>query len=485
MQQLLKHLVAYLIFGGTMFFSAGADALAGVDGGTGYDGGADLGDESAISDNSGGAESVDDSGASDAADRAADDGDNAARADQQRAADADKNKAKLNEDPDAKDFTGIVSNRLKGMVKTAPELGKVLATHPDIKNSIESAFRERMAYKEVMPTIAEARQFRERFPNGLADVEVLMSDVREVEELDQSFFSKDAQGNYAGHAKILDNIYKDDPEAAVALFRNIPKEWHRIDPDSYNEVMGQIVGATASARQWNERLADVEQFLKEGGDVKQAAAAIAKISGEINGFRQGKPKPTEEQQRLAKEKSDWQKQRAADFAADQGKFHTSFVAESVKLQKDIVAKHPAMTRLQKLVSSKAMSQEKYNKIVEEVRGKMKTFLANSPSFMRKLKPAHSSRDLKATIDLQKAAWSQSWLLNKMVREVLRVETPAAVNNSRDAAQRRAGVPPQRVTPGKPGAPAARTTNYQENGRWYRPNGSPFTTAEVLAGKHQA
>ena len=116
---------------------------------------------------------------------------------------------------------------------------------------------------------------------------------------------------------------------------------------------------------------------------------------------------------------------------------------------------------------------------------MEKLLAKSPSFMRKLRPAYEGRNLQETMTLQKAAWAQPWLLNKMVREVLRVETPAMVESNREAVRRRAGAPAARV-PAKAGD--TRDTRpskpYRQGGQWYKPDGSRFSTAEIMLGKHQ-
>ena len=473
-----------------MFFAAGGDALAGG-GDAGAGAGADVGGYGDLGgeefDAGDGGSDQDDSGG-DADTGNADDGANdGAQDDAARAAAADKQKAKINEDPDAKDFTAIVDSRVRNMVKAAPELAAIFKAHPEIQNTIYANFRERAAYKEVFPTIAEARQIRDVFPNGIADVQALQGDVQELETLDRSFYTPDANGQYPGHTQILGDMFTEDPAAAVAFMRTVPKEWHRRDPDSYNEVMGQIVGATVNSRQWQARLKEVRDFVAGGGDVKQAAAAIEKIERELLGYTQGKAEPTEAERNLQDRERAFKTQTATQQQQESKRFHQTFLGESTKLQTQIIKSHRAVARLEKLVKSKAMTQEKYDKIVSEIRTRTERFLGKSPSFMRKLRPAHSSRNLQETINLQKAAWSQPWLLNRMVRAVLQVESPALIAQNRSS-QRRAGTQqPQTRQPvkGQQQRPTQRTTNFQEGGRWYRPNGSPFTTSEVVAGKHLA
>lgn len=484
--QLLKWLLNHLLFAGTMFFAAGASAIA--DQGGAYDGALDGGDggdgsNTEVHDDAGDLDNTSEISEGDQADADAN-ADEAAKT----AAAQNAQTRKINEDPDAKEFTSQVSGRIRNMVKAAPELTAIFKAHPEIQNSIEAGFRERAAYKEVFPTIAEARQMRDQFPNGIADVQALQSDVKEVEQLDTHFYTQDQNGNYPGHSEIIGNMFTDDPAAAAAFMRTVPKEWHRRDPDSYNEVMGQIVGATLNGRQWQARLQEIREFVAAGGDaaaMKQASTAIDKIEREMLGYSQGKAKPTEAEEHLAEREKKFKTDTAQQQKQEQGRFHQTFLGESRKLQVATIAAHPAITRLQNLVKTKAMTQEKYDKIVGEIRLKVEQFLGKSPSFMRKLKPAHASRNLEETLNLQKAAWSQQWLLNRMVRSVLQVETPGMVQANRGSQRRAATQQSQSRQSGdkNQNRTEVRTKNYQENGRWYRPNGSPFTTGEVLAGKH--
>src|SRR5205807_1464964 len=126
----------------------------------------------------------------------------------------------------------------------SPKLAEAFKENPKLQEQVEATFRREAALREVFPTVAEARQMREHFPNGLMDVQQLLGDVKEVEELDNDLYTRDREGNYPGHAKILNNVFSDDREAAVSLFRNLPKEWARLDRESYNDVMGSIIGAT-------------------------------------------------------------------------------------------------------------------------------------------------------------------------------------------------------------------------------------------------
>lgn len=382
------------------------------------------------------------------------------------------------EEQDVANYAGMVSGKIRAMVKAAPELGQVFQKYPQLKNEIEARFRREAAFRDAFPTVAEANQMREHFPNGLADVQALQSDVQQLEALDKDFYSRDAEGHYSGHPKILSNMFTDDREAAVSFVKSIPKEWARQDPDSYNEVMGRIVGSTLQQGGIPEFVSDLITAAKEA---KQdgLAASLGKLLNWANGYTKDKPAPSQDEQRLQTERQNFKRETSQRDKEEGSRFHQNFLGESRKLQLGVINNHPAMKRLEKVTT---ISAEKREQIASKVRVKMEQFLAKSPSFMRKLKPAHASRNLNETINLQKAAWSQPWLLNKMIRDVLRVETPAMVQNNRDTAARRSGQPVRPARPANNAAPGKKGP-YQENGRWYRENGQPFSGAEILSGKH--
>lgn len=443
------------IFG--MFFAAGADALADV--GSGDTGGDTGAADTGIGDTGYGADVPDDTPADDTAviDR--------------------PEPAKPTEEPEVQEFKGSVSARLRGLVKQSPKLAEAFKENPKLQEQIEATFRREAALREVFPTVAEARQMREKFPNGLADVQQLEQDVKDVEELDNDFYTRDNEGNYPGHAKILDNMFRDDREAAVSLFKNLPKEWARLDRDSYNEVMGRIVGATIANAGISEFIGEL---LEQVGDNKGLKAGLQKLANWANGYLSEKPRPSAEEERLSRDKANFQRQQADRDKEDGQRFHNSFVAQSRKLQADIVKSHPAVKRL---LENKAIPDQKKSDIVEQIRKNIESLLGKSPSFMRKLNPAYHSRNLEESMTLQKAAWSQQWLLNRMVRTVMGKEIPQMVSNNREAVRRRAGAPIAKppVTTGDKASKGPK----QIGGRWYRDggNGAPFTTAEVLAGKH--
>jgi hypothetical protein len=321
MKLFTQWLISTFLFGGTLFFAAGAPVIGAEGAGDGLDLG-DLGD--GTDDGAGDAEGADASGGSGDSHQRESDSD--LGDDSQQAEGRDQHRSQ--EEPEVQEFKGSVSARLKNLTKQAPELGQVFQKYPKLQEQIEATFRREAALREVFPTVAEARQMREHFPNGLADVQQLHADVAEVETLDKDFYTRDREGNFPGHTKIIDGMFADDREAAVSLFRSLPKEWARLDRESYNEVMGKVVGVTLD----NSRaVADLADAL-ESKDPKRIEASATKFLNWADAFSREKPRPSADEERLNRDRASFKQQTAERDREEGQKFHTSFVSESRKLQ---------------------------------------------------------------------------------------------------------------------------------------------------------
>lgn len=382
------------------------------------------------------------------------------------------------EEPELAEFKGQVSSKLRAIVKQAPELTQVFQKYPKLQDQIEATFRREAALREVFPTVAEARFMRDQFPNGQADVQALREDVQELESLDQAFDKREHDGTFPGHRTIINNMFERNQETAVSFMKELPKVWAQLHRDSYDEVMGKVVGATLNARGVPEYIGQLAESLKE--DQPDAYRGLMSVVAWMQKFSADKPQPTEDEQRLSRERAQFNRERGDANKQTSQRFHAEFVTSAKKLQTSVISTHPAIKRLEAV---KALSPEKRASIIEEIRVNIERLLSKSPSFMKKLRPLYEARNVGEIEKLQKAAWSQPWLINSQIRRVLSKEVPQMVQQNRDAAARRAGTTRQ-ASPAKPGEKQSTTKGAQQiGGRWYKEDGKPFTTAEILAGKH--
>jgi hypothetical protein len=378
------------------------------------------------------------------------------------------------EEPEVQDFRGHVSNRIRNLVKLSPELGKAL-TNPKVRDAIEAPLRREAAYRDVFPTVAEAKAMRERFPNGLQDVQALEEDVKEIEGIDNLTYNRDQDGNYSGHSKLISNIFESDRDAAVSLFKTLPKEWARLDRDSYNDVMGKIVGATLTGTGSWEQLVELRDHAAATEGLKGIVPQLDKILNRLSPFVEER-RPDANEERLNQERQRFQRERDTTNQQDQRKFDTTFGQENVKLQREVVASHRLM---QKLATVKSITPQKRSDIAEKVRVKMEQFLSHSPAFMRKLTAAYQSRNMEEAAKIQRQFWGQEWLLNRMIRDVLKVETPQLINANRTTVQNRTGQRPPAKATTQDNGDKTPTGPFQVNNQWYHKDGRRMTTTEAM------
>jgi hypothetical protein len=320
--------------------------------------------------------------------------------------------------------------------------------------------------------VQELRAFREQFPRGQDDIKEVFAELEEVQNLDKAFETRGTDGRYSGHPQLINEWFNRDRDAATALFRTVPREWARLDPESYNDVMGKIVGATFTQQGIPQYLSRLAKVAEKAGNT-DITEGIQELVSFVEGFTNTRrAEPSSDQRRLESERAELQRQRADHNKESAQRFNQSFQSESAKLQKDIVEAHPLLKQL-----PASIKPEKKTDIVNKVLTEIRNHLKDNKTFMRALVPAYNKADLAATQAIQKAAWSQPWLINQYVRKVLDAETPGIVTGRQPAAQVR------RPAAAQTGRPAVQGKNYKEGGRWYRPDGSPFTTEEVLRGKH--
>jgi hypothetical protein len=476
---MLKHFLQYFLFAFTMFAAADV-SLGGGDAG-GADGAADAGGhgEATGGEDAGlGDEGGDGSGsATEGADDSLGEEGDQLDADQER---QDAQRQREPEDKDTADLKGLVSRRILALKKEAPGLTEIFKQHPKVQEQIEAAFRRDMGYREL-GTIADFRSFREEFPGGMQDVQQLREELSEVEQLDQNFYGRDQQGNYNGHTNLISNLFNDDRDAAVALFRSVPKEWARLHPESYNEVMSSIVGATlqrSEIPEWLTECRDAAKAAKQDG----LAASLDKLLRWSTGFLKQKQAPSEEERRIQTQREHLERDTNQRKQEDFTRFKQTFFSESDKLQLSIVRKHPAIAEM---LGTKALSDQKKNEIVRGVQAKIREHLKTSRAFMSKLRPAYHSGNLDESLKLQKAQWSYPWILNKFVRAVLAEQAPTLVRQNRERARGATGSQRPPANRGNQNQNQSRervrTEPYKQNGVWLSKEGRRLTTSEILRG----
>ncbi len=306
------------------------------------------------------------------------------------------------------------------------------------------------------------------------DVNQVMAEIQEVEGLDSKFYTQGDDGSYPGHADFIENLAAQDKDATIALLKKAPTAWAKLDPESYNETFSGIMARTLANDRVYEHMDILTEIAKELKN-PELTQRVTQLANYLAGFQPKRAKePTDEERRIKAERVALDREKAERSKEEGARFHQSFVAESMKFQRDLIAAHPLIKRLPDTIPA-----NKKAAMIEDVRKRVVTHLDKIRPFKAAFNVGYQARDQKAVMEAQKNYWTP-WLMNLYVRRVLADETPGLVAGS----QAKPGAKPATKPGAKPAAAAGAKKPYKgPDGRMYRGDGTPFTTQEILRGAH--
>ena len=374
------------------------------------------------------------------------------------------------------EYRGTVSARMKALAKDAPELNGVLNKYPRVRDAIAAVFRREAAAREMFPGgIKEMQEIREFFPRGVADIKEVLTQIDEVEALDSQFYTQDAEGHYPGHANFIRNLAEQDKDATLALLKRVPAEWAKIDPQGYDEAMTRVMWHTFEQDKLPEHV-DILWAIANEIKEPQLTQRVEQLAGWLNKFAPRREKQlTDDERRFKAERTEFERQKAGRDREDFQRFNESFIAESVRFQRDLINAHPLIKRL-----PSSIPQAKRVRMVEEIRSRIVKYLDKIRPFKTVFNSAYFSKNRAGILEAQKNYWTP-WLLNIYTRRVLAEETPGLVAATKAGAGKSK---PKLVAAGERSATRENTKNFKDTrGQWHKPDGTLFTTQEILRGKH--
>jgi hypothetical protein len=351
------------------------------------------------------------------------------------------------EEEELTEWRGTASARLRELAKTSPDLAKAMRENPKLANTLSATFRREAAYRELFPTVAEAKELRETFPRGMEDAKVLLADVQQLGQIDQLFDSNNPQS----HEKLLRQMAERNSPAFKSFARTLPKVWAQIDPEGYQSTLRGIIGTTLESEGLPGFAQKLVAAARTSGD-KNLETMAGELSQWLTGFSEDsrrKPDPRQEELDRRARELDQREQSTAQKNAQE--YQSRWNPAEIKQERDMIKADRAIARLYK-----AVPQAKADRIVEDIRVRTASYLMRSVSFRNAFGKAYAE-GLEPALAMTKAAWQRS--VGMFIRRVLAEETPmivkgnrADVNKREQAAQRRdAGSGAAPVGPKKPAA----------------------------------
>ncbi len=159
------------------------------------------------------------------------------------------------------------------------EYTETFAAHPALKDIF---FREQ-AYREVFPTLAEAKALRERFPT-IEDATAAIQARQDLGRVDELFESGDPRS----HVELISWLQQRDPQAFRTLAATFGQQLASLDPQTYQQIAARMVSASLSDQRLPEHLDWLVQAA-EKQDLSAVKFLAGQLAAQLNGWRQAGP----------------------------------------------------------------------------------------------------------------------------------------------------------------------------------------------------
>lgn len=122
---------------------------------------------------------------------------------------------------------------------------------------LRTAYYAEKAYREVIPTVAEARQYKEAFPT-VDDVKAAQESVEQMQAFDDKFFSNDPKDS----AEFLAALHEADQDAFARVATVFPAALYQLNKDLYREKVFEPITRSFLARvlENGKQLGDPKRF---------------------------------------------------------------------------------------------------------------------------------------------------------------------------------------------------------------------------------
>ena len=125
----------------------------------------------------------------------------------------------------------------------APAWLKPLLADEHAGPALQSLWEQHQAYREMFPTVAEARALKELFPGSADDARQLLAHADELNRIDQAYFSGDPRAQ----AQLAEHLLRDNPRAFEAMLRQSVEALAARDPQAFRELASAIQARPAAS----------------------------------------------------------------------------------------------------------------------------------------------------------------------------------------------------------------------------------------------
>lgn len=236
-------------------------------------------------------------------------------------------------------------------------LRQAFKAHPELRN----AYYSERAFREVMPTVAEARQYKEALPT-IEDVQTAVAARDDLAEFDATFYTEGKETEFIGR------LAQTDEAAFQRIAQAFPSTLYQLNPESYRaNIATPAITATLG-----NLMALANQRGDQGGNLRNAIEVISmalfngKRFAEVQGGQQGQPLSREAQE-LQQLRSRIQQQEQNQQTQVFTQFHTGANEQAISgIEKAITAQllGDPKAKIQGLLKGSAL--EKNEKAIKRI-----------------------------------------------------------------------------------------------------------------------
>ena len=228
---------------------------------------------------------------------------------------------------------------------------------------LKSLWEQHQAYREVFPTVAEARALKELFPGGVNDAKQLQARGEDAARMDAAYFSGDTRAQ----AQLAEYLLRDNPRAFHAMLRQSAQVLAARDPQALEEIARGALGPGRAPLSSEAPSASSAQALRPE---KARAQDDAPIAREFHRQREGLERERGAITR-AREEFDRERQhfRAEQFASFRESANEAVVGQVRQSIEQTIAR----------VLPRDVSEGARKRIADDIFNEVNTALQNDPA----------------------------------------------------------------------------------------------------------
>src|SRR5712692_9663681 len=128
------------------------------------------------------------------------------------------------------------SAALRASAPPAPEWLQAHFADARVGAEAQRFWQTHQAYRDIFPTVAEARAVKQLFPGGAVEATQLAAQAQDINRLDAAYFSAEP----GAQAQLAEHLLRDNPRAFQAMLRQSAEVLARRDPQGFQQLAEQL-----------------------------------------------------------------------------------------------------------------------------------------------------------------------------------------------------------------------------------------------------